>query len=104
MRGCTTLGMMVQKLAVSLVAERRIPCSAKDEAVPRFVHRMRGHADHLLVLECGPATTQPLAQTRLDELPRLPWTGFEHRGRQVEVCYHGRHPSQRISLPAPHGF
>jgi hypothetical protein len=42
--------MVVQKLAVGRVAERRVSRGAQDQTMPRFIDRSGRHADHLVVL------------------------------------------------------
>jgi hypothetical protein len=82
--------VVMQKLAVSPFAERRIPCGAQDQAVPCLIHRPRWHPDDLFVVQRWRTAAQPLPQTGLDERPQLPRTRFEHgRGRSrsaTAVC------------------
>ena len=51
--GRPALGVVMKELTVGLVAEGRIPCGAKDEAVPRLVHGVGRHADDLAVAQCA---------------------------------------------------
>jgi hypothetical protein len=74
----------MQKSAVSLVAERGIPCGAEDEAVPCLVDGMRRHPDDLLVAQRCRTASQPLPQTFFDEFARLPGTRLEDGRRQIE--------------------
>jgi hypothetical protein len=50
---------------------------------------MRGHSDDLLVAQRRRAAAQPLPQTFLDELARLPRARLEHSGWQIERRNHG---------------
>src|SRR5262245_286678 len=84
---CAADRMVMHELSIRLVAERLIPRGAQDQAVPGLVHRMRGHPDHLLVVQSCRAAAQPLAQTSLDEVAWLPRARLEHRGNQLEFCH-----------------
>ena len=48
-RGVPRPRVVVQKLAVRLAAEGRIPRGAEDQAVPRLIDRTRRHPDYLAV-------------------------------------------------------
>jgi hypothetical protein len=67
--------------------ERGVALGAQDETVPRLVHRMRRHPYHLIVAHRRTATAQPLPQTGLHQLPRLPRTCLEDGLGQFE-CGH----------------
>ena len=60
---CAALGMAVETLTLGLVAERRIPRRAENQAVPPFVDAARRHADHLVVPQRGCTAARPLPQT-----------------------------------------
>jgi len=102
--GRPALGVVMKELTVGLVAEGRIPCGAKDEAVPRLVHRVGRHADDLAVAQCGRTTPQPLTQTGFDERPRLPRTRLEHGRRQVDVRNYGPRPVECVPARESHDF
>jgi biotin carboxyl carrier protein len=82
----------MQKLPICLLAERRIPRRAQDQAVPRLIHRTRRHPDHLMVPQRGCTASQPLAQSGVDKCPRLPRTRFEHRRGKLKLRHRGIHP------------
>jgi hypothetical protein len=101
-RKCAALGMVVQKLAVGRVAERRISRCAQDQAMPRFIDRSGRHADHLVVLQRGCTAAQPLSQTGLHQSPRLPWARLEYRRGKVEFRHRDARPPKSIPPSAPH--
>jgi hypothetical protein len=94
----------MKELVIGVIAEGRIPCSAKDESVPRLVNGVGRHADDMTVAQRGGATPQPLSQPGFDERRRLPRTRLEHGRRQFEVRYDGTRLVECISARKSHDF
>ena len=100
--GGAALGMVMQEPAVRLIAECGVPGGAQDQAVPRLIHRVRRHTDHLVVAQCRRTAPEPLPQTSVDEFARLPRTRLEHGGRKFEFRRRVQHAIDRVSAPTPH--
>ena len=98
--GCATDRMVVHELSIGLCAKSLIPHGAQDQAVPGLIHRARRHPDHLFVRQCGRAAAQPLPQTSLDELTRLPRARFEYGRGKLEFCHRGKRPIKPVTAPA----
>jgi len=92
--------VVVHECSVGPIAERLVPRGAEDQAVPGLIHRMRWHPDHLVVPQCGRAAAQPLPQTSIDDLARLPWARLEHGGRELEFCHRNTRPIEPTTAPA----
>jgi hypothetical protein len=101
-RGRPTIGVMMQKLTVGRRAERRIECGAQDQAVPGLIYCMRGHSDDLVIAQGWRTASQPLPQTGLDESPRLPRAGREHRRGQFELLDREGCPLEETLTSATH--
>ena len=72
--------------------------------MPRLVHRMRRHPDHLVVADRRRTAPQPLPQAGVDELARLPRTRLEHGGRKFEFRHRVERAIKRVNAPTPHAY
>ena len=94
--------LVMQKLAVGRLAERRIARRAEDQAVPGLVDGVRRHPDDLLVAHCRRAAEQPLPQSGLDQAPWFPRAGLEDSGRQLEILDRPPGPLECVLTTTPH--